>query len=231
MASVCACGEYFNVSAEGELCLNPGVMGLREIVYFRTPGTHQFRRGDYPSLARVRVRVQGAGGGSGGADSDPGGSIPRPGAAAGGYSENIFEVGELSAVETVVVGAGGTGGVGNNPGTDGGSSAFGGVVTAFGGGGGSANSESGTTNITANGISGAGSGAGEGAIRISASQGMSGRGGDSMLGFGGYGQTTTGPGGGTRGWGAGAGGAFSCNGWSQPGTVGGNGTVIVELYG
>lgn len=110
MASACVCGEYFNVSDTGELCLNPGTMGLRQIVRFTQPGTYQFRKSDYPWLARVRVLVQGAGGGSAGADSDTGQLIARPGAASGGYSEALVEVADLGDVETMVVGAPGAGG-------------------------------------------------------------------------------------------------------------------------
>ncbi|WP_381793021.1 hypothetical protein [Streptomyces niveus] len=238
MASVCACGDYFNVSTDGELCLNPGTMGLRDIVYF-TVGAHQFRKADYPWLARVRVRVQAAGGGSGGADADTGELISRPGAAGGGYSESLLEVDELGAVESVVVGAGGIGGVGNDPGTAGGDSSFGGVVMANGGGPGTANMTSGTTMAVTNGISGPvagtgqfvqGGGAGEGSIRLNGTSGLSGAGGDSMLGFGGWGRSTTGVGGTSRGYGGGASGAFSL-GDANVGTVGGNGMVIVELFG
>lgn len=64
MASVCACGEYFNVDDTGELCLNPGTMGLRRVIVHKSPGTYQFRKADYPWLARIRVKVQGGGGGS-----------------------------------------------------------------------------------------------------------------------------------------------------------------------
>lgn len=59
-SQVCACGEYFNVDETGELCLNPGTMGLRKTIVHKTPGTYQFRKADYPWLARIRVRVQGA---------------------------------------------------------------------------------------------------------------------------------------------------------------------------
>lgn len=48
MAAVCACGEYFNVDDTGELCLNPGTMGLRKVVQFSTPGTFKFTKTDSP---------------------------------------------------------------------------------------------------------------------------------------------------------------------------------------
>jgi hypothetical protein len=240
MAEVCVCSDYFVVDDEGSLCLIPGVLGLRETLYFKTPGNYQFTKASYPWLTRIKVKVQAAGGGSGGADSNPDQSIPRPGASGGGYSESLIEAGALAAVTNIVVGEGGEGGIGNTDGENGGGSSFGGTVTAVGGFGGSANTLSGDTNVTANAIQGAGSGAGDfaigggasiGAIRISASQGLSGKGGDSQLGHGGYGRSTTGPGGTPRGYGAGAGGAFSFDGSAQPGGKGGNGIVIIELYG
>ncbi|MEU7162225.1 hypothetical protein AB0A98_38290 [Streptomyces chrestomyceticus] len=240
MASVCACGEYFNVNKEGELCLNRSTMGLRDVVRFTSAGTYQFERGDYPWLARVRVMVQAAGGGSGGADSDPNQAIFRPGGAGGGHSESLLDVKALGAVETVVVGRGGPGGRGNNPGVAGGNSSFGGLVVATGGDGGSATMESATFLTTTSGIAGptgtigqiaAGGGAGEGAIRLSGTSGRAGAGGDSRLGNGGYGRATHGPGTTTRGFGGGAGGAVSINGDAMPGEDGGVGCVIIELYG
>ncbi|MFE7402108.1 hypothetical protein [Streptomyces sp. NPDC057557] len=239
MAAVCACGEYFNVDETGELCLNPGTVGLRKVVQYGSPGTYEFTKADYPWLARVRVRVQAGGGGSAGADADPKQLISRPGGSGGGYSESVIEVGTLAGVESVVVGEGGAGGSGNNAGSTGGTSSFGGTVTAIGGNGGGDGMTSGTSNTTSNGISAPpagkgqitmGGGPGEGAIRMGM-RGLSGRGGDSHLGFGGYGRSTSGPGGTSRGRGGGAGGAFSSDGAKYDGGPGGSGIVIVELYG
>ncbi|MFD5788562.1 hypothetical protein ACFWH1_18310 [Streptomyces sp. NPDC127037] len=240
MASVCACGEYFVVNDEGELCLVPGTMGLRDVIAISSPGVHQFVKADYPWLSRVRVQVQAGGGGSGGADSEPGEAIFRPGGAGGGWSQALLDVSLLGAVETIVVGAGGAGGSGNQPGTAGGSSSFGGLVVANGGDGGTASMTSGTGLTTASGIPGPfggtgelamGGGAAEGAIRLSGTSGRSGMGGASHLGHGGYGRATHGPGTSARGWGGGAGGAVSIGGEAQPGSDGGFGIVIVELYG
>lgn len=239
MAAVCACGEYFRVDDTGELCLNKGTMGLRKVVQFSTPGTFKFTKADYPWLARVRVKVQAGGGGSAGAEAAAKQLIARPGASGGGYSESVIEVGALAGVESVVVGAGGAGGAGNNPGAAGRASSFGGTVTAIGGNPGTDGMTSGTSNTTSNGISApsggtgqitSGGGAGEGALRM-AVRGMSGRGGDSWMGFGGYGRTTSGPGGAPRGRGGGASGAFSADGKRYDGATGGNGIVIVELFG
>ncbi|MGC5410499.1 hypothetical protein ACPXCX_43330, partial [Streptomyces sp. DT225] len=70
-----------------------------------------------------------------------------------------------------------------------------------------------------------------GAIRLSGTSGLAGMGGASHLGHGGYGRATHGPGTSARGWGGGAGGAVSIGGEAQPGSDGGFGIVIVELYG
>ncbi|MFD4314975.1 hypothetical protein [Streptomyces sp. NPDC058548] len=240
MARVCACGEYFNVNDEGELCLNPGTMGLRQIVRFLGAGTYQFDKSNYPWVARVRIMVQGAGGGSAGAIADAGESVWRAGGAGGGYSESLLDISLLGAVETVVVGEGGEGGIGNNPGTAGGSSSFGGLVIANGGAGSAAAMPSGTTPTTATGNAGppgltgqlaAGGGAGAGSVRLAAAVGIAGAGGESRLGHGGVGRSNQGAGTPTRGYGGGAGGAASYDRNAYNGGDGGVGVVMVELYG
>ncbi|MFC8886154.1 hypothetical protein ACFT54_10315 [Streptomyces cinereoruber] len=240
MARVCACGEYFNVNDEGELCLNPGTMGLREILTFSAPGNYQFEKGNYPWLARVRARVQGAGGGSAGAVGDAVESVWRAGAAGGGYSESLIEEGLIGAIETIVVGDGGDGGIGNSPGLAGGSSSFGGLVTANGGGGGSASMPSGVVVTTASGTNGPppgvgqiaiGGGSGGGAIRLADRSGIAGAGGDSHLGHGGIARPTQGVGTTGRGYGGGAGGAASFDRNTYNGGAGIQGIVIIELYG
>lgn len=239
MARICVCSDYFTVNDDGELCAKPGSMGLREMLVFDDVGTHQFRKSDYPWLARVRVRCQGAGGGSAGADAASGQCIVRPGGAAGGYSESVLEAAALGAVETIVVGAGGSAGSGNGTGGAGGQSSFGGFVVAPGGDGGTAFQTSGTTADAVSGVTGptggtgqyfSGGGAGGGAIRLSATQGLGGAGGESHLGHGGLSRATEGPGTTSRGRGAGAGGPVSY-GDPQPGADGGAGMVIIELFG
>lgn len=239
-AAVCVCSDYFTVNDDGELCLLPGRQGLREVLTFSDPGTFQFAKATYPWLARVRVRVQAAGGGSAGANAADNELVARPGGAGGGYSESVIEAAALGAVETIVVGAGGAaGGTASDGGTGGGSS-FGGLVTANGGQGGSANMTSGVSSVTAAGIPAPlagtgqiimGGGGGGGAIRLTSFQGLSGSGGESFLGHGGFERGSSGAGSAPRGFGGGAGGAFARDGATEPGTDGGRGLVVVELYG
>lgn len=239
MARICVCDDYFELSDDGVLCLKPGTSGLRQILRFPSPGTFQFHKDDYPWLARVRVKVQGAGGGSAGASSASGQMMVRPGGGGGAYAESLLDVSTLGAVENIVVGAGGQAGLSNTAGQPGGPSSFGGLVTAPGGPGGPASGASGTSAATLPGVPGAtiglgqiviGGGASGGSIRLSAANGMSGAGGDSVMGKGGMARVTDGPGTSPTGYGAGAGGALSYDGTNYPGEYGGHGLVLVELY-
>lgn len=233
------CDDYFTVSESGELCLKPGTMGLRQILYYSTPGTYTFRKASYPWLARVRVKVQGAGGGSAGANADSGEAIARPGGTGGAYGESLINASALGTSETIIVGAGGDAGGASSDGDDGGASQFGGFINAPGGYGGTSNMPSGTTANTSAGINGpnaatgnfrAGGGASGASIRLTGGFAVAGEGGDSMLGTGGRGRTTEGNGDSPRGSGGGAGGGLSFGGDIDGGT-GGNGIVIIELYG
>ncbi|MFI9026292.1 hypothetical protein [Streptomyces sp. NPDC053560] len=239
MASVCVCSDYFQVNDDGELCLKPGTMGLRQVLFYKDPGTFQFEKADYPWLARVQVQVQGGGGGSAGADAASNECIVRPGAAGGGWSQALIEVAALGTVETIVVGAGGTGGSGNGGGGTGGMSSFGGFATASGGEGSTAAQSSGTLPDAVQGTTGplagtgayaSGGGAGGGGIRLSGTNGLSGAGGESRLGHGGVPRSTEGVGTTPRGYGGGAAGALSYGGGFD-GQTGGSGIVVIELYG
>ncbi|MEZ7005816.1 hypothetical protein [Streptomyces sp. AD55] len=240
MAQVCVCDEYFTVDESGRLCLIPGVQGLRDILYFAEPGTFQFEKGDYPWLARVRVQVQAGGGGAAGARASAGQLTAQPGAAGGGYSESLIPASALGTVETIVVGAGGTPGGPSSDGGPGGNSSFGGLVIANGGAGGQAVMPAGSAPVSYSGtaapLAGVGNfrqggGAGGGALRLSGFEGQGGAGGESRLGHGGYSRASTGGGGGSRGFGGGAAGGIARDGDSTSGTEGGNGIVIVELWG
>ena len=240
MASVCVCSDYFVVNDDGELCLVPGQQGLRQVLYFKEPGTYQFRKDEYPWLARVRARVQAAGGGAAGARAANDQLVARNGGAGGGYSEALIDVSALGAVETVVVGAGGSAGGADSDGGAGGNSSFGGFATANGGAGGTSGMTSGASMVCYSGIAAPpagtgdwaqGGGKGGGTFRLTGFQGQSGEGGDSYLGHGGFQRSSDGGGGAPRGYGGGAAGAFARDGATSNGTAGGDGIVIVELYG
>ncbi|MGW2779545.1 glycine-rich domain-containing protein [Streptomyces olivaceoviridis] len=239
VSRACADGQYFEINDDGELTMVPGSLVLRKILTYGQSGTFTFKKGDYPWLARVRVIVQGAGGGPAGANAASGKCVVRPGGAAGGYAESLIEASALGAAETIVVGAGGAAGTGNASGSAGGGSSFGGFAIANGGDGGTAFQNNATSLDAVSGVTGpvanrgqiaSGGGAGGGAIRLSATQGLGGAGGDSRLGFGGLARATEGPGTTPRGWGGGAGGPVSY-GAAENGADGGGGLVVIELYG
>jgi hypothetical protein len=170
---------------------------------FGTPGTFNFSKATYPWLARIDVQVQAGGGGSAGADAAAGEAIARPGGGGGGWAQSLIEASALGAVESIVVGAGGTAGAGNTAGGDGGNSSFGGLVLASGGDGGQATMLTGTSPTSVNGETGAagnvgqfssGGGGSGGAFRISGTVAMAGIGGGSQLGLGGFQRGLQGPG-------------------------------------
>lgn len=240
MASVCVDDEYFEVGDDGRLTLIPGQQGLRQTLYFKTPGSYTFEKAAYPWLARVLVKVQAGGGGAAGARAGAGMLTAQPGGSGGGYAERLIEASALGAAETIVVGEGGEAGTPTEGGGPGGNSSFGGLCTALGGHGGQAIMASGNTPTCHTGTAGPGTGVGDlvigggpggGAIRINGGEGQSGEGGDSHLGHGGWQRSSTGSGGPGRGYGGGAAGAIARDGDSVNGTVGRPGIVIVELYG
>lgn len=239
MAQVCVCSTYFTVDDDGSLCLVPGSMGLRDVLYFSEPGSFTFEKADYPWLARVRVKVQGAGGGAAGAQADAGELVATAGGTGGGYSESFIEASALGASENITVGAGGVAGDFDTDGGSGGPSNFGGSTTAPGGIGGPVGMTTGATPVAFSGIAGPlagtgdirmGGGASGGSLRLSGSQGQSGAGGDSFMGTGGRQRASNGTGA-PRGFGGGAAGAYARNNVTTEGQAGGNGLVIVELYG
>ena len=237
--SVCVDSDYFDVGDDGRLTMVPGSLGLREVLYFKEPGTHEFSKGSYPWLARVFVRVQAAGGGSAGARANAAQFCASPGAAGGGYAERLVEASSLGATETIVVGAGGAAGTPTVDGGPGGNSSFGGLCTANGGNGGQVVMTSGDSLIAYSGTAGPlggigditqGGGAGGGCFRLTGNQGHSGPGGESRLGHGGFQRASTGSGGAGRGWGGGAGGSCARDGDTVNGTAGQDGVVILYLY-
>jgi hypothetical protein len=240
MAAVCVDDQYFEVGDDGRLTLIPGREGLRDILYFKNPGTFQFQKATYPWLSRVFVRVQAAGGGGPGARAKAGELVAQPGGAGGGYSEKLVEASTLGATETIVVGKGGDAGTPTVDGGNGGNSSFGGLCTANGGAGGQVRMGSGSTPVCYSGTPGPlagsgdvaqGGGAGGGSLRINGDQGQSGMGGESRLGHGGFQRSSTNAGGAGRGYGGGAAGAFARDGDSTNGTAGQDGLVVVHLFG
>ncbi|MFD0208955.1 hypothetical protein ACFVH9_07445 [Streptomyces hirsutus] len=240
MAAVCVDDGYFDVGDDGRLTMVPGSLGLRRVVYFKDPGTHEFSKADYPWLARVLVKVQAGGGGAAGARASANHLVSSPGGAGGGYSERLIQVSALGATETIVVGAGGTAGTPTVDGGPGGNSSFGGACTANGGNGGQTVMTSGDTPICYSGTAGPlsgiggitqGGGAGGGCFRLTGNQGHSGTGGESRLGHGGFQRASTGGGGAGRGWGGGAAGALARDGDTTNGTAGQDGVVILYLLG
>ena len=237
--AVCVSSQ-FAVSPSGELEIVPCQFGLRQRVVFSTPGVTTFNKADYPGLCRVFIQAQGGGGGSAGCDAAAGQCVARPGGAGGAYAEVLVNASSLGTSESVTVGAGGTAGSVVSNGGAGGTSSFGGFAVAPGGDGGTAFMVTGTTPDTSSGIAGAGvggavgsvvigGGASGGALRLSATAGLSGAGGDSHLGFGGFPRGTEGDGALGRGYGGGASGAISYGGGAI-GEVGQQGIVIVWLY-
>ncbi|MEU6594802.1 hypothetical protein ABZ923_37345 [Streptomyces sp. NPDC046881] len=239
MASVCVDDEFFQVGDDGRLTIVPGSMNLREVLYFKTPGTHEFNKADYPWLSRIFVQVQAGGGGAAGAKANAAQLVAHPGGTGGGYSERLIEASDLGATETIVVGEAGTAGTPTVDGGNGGNSSFGGLCTANGGFGGQVVMSSGATLICYSGVAGPLAGIGDmaqgggpsgGSIRLSGDQGQSGPGGESRLGHGGWQRASSGGGGAGRGYGGGAAGALARDGDSVNGTEGSAGLVVVWLY-
>lgn len=92
-----------------------------------------------PSRAsRVLVEAWGGGGGGAGVSSAGGG-----GGGGGAYVFRSFDAADLGSIETVTIGAGGIRGIGGVSGNAGGNSAFGSLLTAYGGSGGIVNNNGG----------------------------------------------------------------------------------------
>ena len=204
-----------------------------------------FSTGDYPWLRAVRVIVVGGGGGGGGAGTTSSNqSSPGRGGGAGGYAESfITDLSTIADPITVTVGAGGDGGVGGgvfNPGSAGGTSSFGSLMTADGG------AVGGSAAAAASGAVGAGSSGGDatggnlrnltgGGSSVALSLGASGYssgGGRTLTGNGSLDRTSSGNGFAAEGFGSGGGGAFNNQNQGTPrtGAAGAGGVVIVELY-
>lgn len=203
------------------------------------------------TLAYAIIEVQGGGGSGSGAGANSSTQVcSGNGGGGGGYARGALTKGEMGSSVSVTVGAGGAGD-NDNQGAAGGTSAFGGWLTATGGlaggrrgpsttywgrGGtlGSGGSGGGSLGdkVTANGATG---GAGLGIGPSNWAQG--GDGGDSMLGKGGVGGGPTGSGSGgsgISGTGYGGGGGGAGNNYSASAQAGGSGSdgcvIITEFH-
>lgn len=155
----------------------------------------------------IHVELVGAGGGGGGGARTASGILNSGGGGGGGaqsWTDVWYAAGDLSATETVTIGAGGTGGAGATVDGTAGSNGVAGGTTTFG-----------ATRVFA---TGGGFGAGG-----QVAGGSGGGGGGGSLFTGGNGSTGTGGGGGIVGGTAGGSGANGSTGTGQGGTGGGGG--------
>lgn len=114
---------------------------------FASPGSTPYT--PTPGMLYCTIEVQGAGGGGGGAGlTGPTEQSSGGGGGGGGYARITVAASTIGAFQTVIVGAGGTGGAATpTGGTAGGTSSVGSIVSATGGAGGNANGATTTTGI------------------------------------------------------------------------------------
>ncbi len=187
------------------------------------------------------VECLGAGGGAGGCSAVN--FSVSGGAGSGAYSRKCFSAATIGASQTIVIGTGGSGGIGAADGTDGGATTFGGtLLTAAGGGRSLANSSIGgaiaAAAVIANAICIPGRHGGPSLTPTIAAIGTSGAGADSPYGTGGYAQlffiatpTSAFDGVAASGYGAGGGGAsVGTGGLVKNGGSGTSGLVIITEY-
>lgn len=185
----------------------------------------------------IFVEMVGAGGGGGFANSNVAESVASGGGGGGGWLRKWFDTPPASAV--VSIGVGGVGGtVGTPTGSNGASTTFGATLTAGGGiGGGAGTSGTSIAILVLGGIGGTctggdinGSGARGGfAMRFAPLVSISGAGGNSVLGSGGF-STNSGLGQPGTGFGAGGSGAAGANGNDFNGGTGSGGHCTVWEY-
>jgi len=213
-----------------------------QTVYFTSSGT--FTKATYPWLRAVRVRCVGGGGAGGGRNTTTAGQVSKGGGGGGGgYAESfITDIAGMSASVTVTVGAGGTGVIANN-GNAGSASSFGSDPVSAGGGAGLIETAKEVALPGPGGLGGLGStgdilGAGwQGLPALSSTaiafRGLSGAGGNSVLGRGGaYVGISSSTANSGSVYGGGGGGAYAEESiaTTAAGGSGAAGIVIVELY-
>lgn len=184
------------------------------------------------------VEVQGPGGGSGGCSAASSNIGIGGGSGGGGYAKKLYMASELSATETVTIGAVGTGGAaGNNSGTAGGNSVFK-AITANGGALGAGDTAS---TAAAALLGGAGGTATGGDVNISGGSGLVGYrnsgtigyssiGGISVMGMPAVAVKNQAAGNSGTGYGQGARGAYCTGATPQAGADGGAGIIIITEY-
>lgn len=208
---------------------------------FTADGT--FTKADYPWAKSINVRVQAGGAAGGGAPTTSAGQVSFGfGGGGGGYAEELLNLADITATVTVTVGAGGAGNTGA-AGDDGEDSSFGSYLSATGGTGGTTGGPTSTLPraVTSGAVGGIGTG---GDFNISggyggeafamAGESRGGRGGWSHMG-GSIRPNTSDNAAGLQGLKYGGGGSGGQNNESQGttriGGAGGDGIVIVDLFG
>jgi hypothetical protein len=224
-----------------------GVVGggflFQQTVYFASSGS--FVKANFPGLRAIRVRMVGGGGGGGGAPITSAGQVSMGGGGSGGEYREVFitDISGLDASVTVTRGAGGAGSAGIS-GTAGGKSIFG-SVEAEGGGRGVSVAAGAVPRVTPFSDVGGSGGAGSADLSVPGQRGqaghavvaglvVSGRGGDSRLGFGGpsVAALSFSTGLGAAGFGSGGGGAMNTenNATARSGANGAAGIVIIDCF-
>ncbi len=193
-----------------------------------------------PGMVYCDVEIVGGGGGGGGATGGSGTSSAGAGGGGGGYAKKTFTAAQIGVSQTVTIGAGGVGVSGNSTGGTGGTTTFGALLTATGGFGGGGSNASTVAGIPAAG--GAGGTASGGDINVKggngfasfllggAAGGLSGQGGNTIYGAGGYPSGPVGAGNEGSGYGGGASGGASNTASTATGATGASGMVIVNEY-
>jgi hypothetical protein len=220
-----------------------------ETLYFTSSGS--FTKATYPWLRAIKVKTVGGGGGGAGCPTTGSGQVAVGGSGGGAATAESFitDIASLAGTVTVLVGDGGSGGVGNSNGNDGGESSFGDglayEVSALGGNFGNSFAAGSVPRRTGN--SGLNQTTGVGDLVLPGSSGVPRvlindnatiavrpNGGSSSIGFGGEADVTGTGSNGSSAANYGAGGTGGANtqnqGTARDGGAGSGGIVIIELY-